>query len=150
MASSRSISSYIPVVFAAFAVLVPVSGCVRALTAPAREERREKAEAMFARLAAFTPEQIANFVDQRMDSKLALTATEDDAVKAIDLKYARQLHDTAASADAPRSKLRAIHDQDAAKESDLKAVLTPDQFSHYLELREQMKEQFRTWAEAPK
>jgi hypothetical protein len=134
----------------ALGALLAAAGCLRLVTAPAREKRQEAAEAEFARLAAYTPPQIAAFMDDRLKASLGLSPAQQALVAALDLKYAGQLHETAVADDPIQSKFKALKGQEAAKEKELRLILSPDQFARYLQLRDEMKAALRSWAADPK
>ncbi|MBS0632224.1 MAG: hypothetical protein JSS11_09945 [Verrucomicrobia bacterium] len=119
--------------------LLTHSGCLRIATAPIRAARAEKAEQAFDRLADRTPEQIAAWLDQRMTTELGLTAEQQPKVSAINLAHARQLRAIAASDDGIRAKTRAMARQNTAHEAALKPVLTPDQYTRFLALKDQLR-----------
>jgi hypothetical protein len=122
--------------------LLSCAGCLHVV----REARKEKADAAFAKLAALPPERVAGFMTDSMTEKLALTPAQQPAVAAINLKYARQMQITAASPDNVRDKARALKQQEAAKQEELKTVLIPDQLTHYLEMRDEMREKLKSLA----
>ena len=125
------------------AVLVGVMlggpGCLMVLTAPMRIAHREQAEAAFDRLAALTPEQIAGFLDRRMEDQLTLTDAQRPRVAEINLAHARKLHAIAASDDGVRAKERAMTKQNDAHAAALKDLLTAEQFSRFLAMQEEMR-----------
>jgi hypothetical protein len=121
-------------------LLLAGPGCLRVVTAPLRAERAEKAEAAFARLAAFTPEQIAGFLDARLAEKLELTVEQRTKLAPINLDYARRLQATAATTESVRSKARDLRDEGKAHEEALRGVLTAKQIARYLEMKEQMRD----------
>lgn len=126
------------------ATLLTNAGCLHAV----REEREKKAEAAFAKLASRPPEQVAGFLNGRLGQCLALTPAQRPVVEAINLKYARQLQLTAASPDNMRTKVKALKQQAAAKEAELKPILTPEQFARYLELKDELRETLKSMAES--
>ncbi|HEX7630849.1 MAG TPA: hypothetical protein VF388_01845 [Lacunisphaera sp.] len=132
--------------FGMVAVLLLSSGCIAIATAPIRMAQREKAEQAFDRIADRTPEQIAAFLDQRLAEKLALTDEQKPKVAALDLDYARKLRATAASDDGVRAKGRAMKKENEAHEAALKEVLTPDQFSRFTAMQEELREALRNAA----
>jgi hypothetical protein len=109
-------------------------------TAPIRMERREQAEAAFSRLAAISPEKIAGFLDQRLAAQLALTDAQRFRISAINREHADQLHTIAASDDSVRAKGRAMKKQNEAHETALKEVLSTDQFTKFLTMKEEMRD----------
>ena len=122
------------------------TGCLRLVTAPLREEREEKAQAAFARLAAIPPEQMARFMTDRLRQNLTLTAEQAPRVEALNLTYATALHAAAVSTDSVRAKTRVVRAQESAKDAELKSLLTSAQFSRYEELREQLRTALRDWS----
>lgn len=123
-----------------FAAALFSSGCVRIATAPLRAERREKAEAAIDRLAQLPPETIAAGLTRRMTDALALTPSQQLQVEAINLKYARQLHDLATGPESVRQKARAMRTQRNAKTAEFKAILSSDQFSRFEAMKDELRE----------
>lgn len=116
------------------------SGCLMAATAPIRIERRERAEAAFKRLAELEPGQIASFLDQRMATELALTDAQRPRVATINLNHARLLHDIANSSDSVRAKGKAMKQLNDADEARFKEILTANQFTRFLAMKEAMRD----------
>jgi hypothetical protein len=108
------------------------SGC---MVAP----RRHKAETAFDRLAARTPEQIADFLNHRLSTKLGLTAAQLPRVYAIDLDYAMKIQAAAASNEGTISKARTMEKANDAYTADLKEVLTAGQFAAFLAIKEELR-----------
>lgn len=125
------------------ATMLSGSGCLMAATAPIRIKRREKAEAAFARLAELKPEQIAGFLDQRMSDRLTLTDEQRPRVSALNLEHALRLHAIMSSDDSVRAKGRAMKKQNDAHEAALKEVLTTEQFTRFLSLKEDMRDSLK-------
>ncbi len=125
--------------FASSLILVE-SGCMRVATAPARAERREQAESAFGRLAELSPDQIARFLDQRMAAQLTLNDNQQIRVDAINLDHAHELHAIATSTDSIRTKVRALRKQNDDHEAELKEVLTAEQFTRFLAMKEEMRD----------
>ena len=107
---------------------------------PARAERRDKAEAAFDRLAQVPPERLAAGLNRRMTEVLQLSPEQQASVEAINLKYARQLHDLAASDESLLGKARGLREQVDAKAAELKGILTPEQFSRFEAMKEELRE----------
>ena len=122
------------------AAMLAGSGCQMAATTPMGAEQREKAATPFDRLATLTPEQIAEFIDHRMFAKLALTDEQEPRVSAIDLEHAIQLQSIAASNEKERLKVRAMKEENATYEASLKDVLTKEQFTRFLALKDEMRD----------
>ncbi len=120
-------------------VLLASPGCLMVATAPIRMARRAQAQAGFDRLADLTPDTIAGFLDDRMAAKLALTGDQQPRVSAINLEHARRLRSIAASDDGVRAKGRALGKQNDAHEAALKEVLTAEQFTAFLAMKDEMR-----------
>ena len=116
------------------------SGCRMAATTPVYPEQREKAETAFGRLATLTPEQITEFLDHRMFAKLALADEQEPRVSAINREHAIQLQSIAASNKSVHAKVRAMKKENDAHEAALKVVLTADQFTRFLALKDEMRD----------
>jgi protein CpxP len=127
-----------------------ISGCLAVATAPIRVARREKAEAAFDRLAELTPEQIAGFLNNRMAASLALTDNQRPRIEGINLEHARKLRVIAGSDDGVRAKGRAVNKLNDAHEAALKEVLTAEQFTKFLELKEQLRDFLKDSAQTKK
>ena len=124
-------------------LMLTSSGCLMAATAPIRMERREKAEAAFARLAELTPEQIAGFLDNRMAAQLTLTNEQRPRISTLNLEHARRLHAIVASDDSVRAKGRAMKKQNETQEAALKEVLTAEQFTLFVKMKEEMRDSLK-------
>jgi hypothetical protein len=73
-----------------------------------------------------------------MKDRLTLTTVQEPKVYAVALKYAKKMDEAMAITDAPlRSKT--VQANDKAKDAELKALLTADQFKEYLKLKEEVK-----------
>ncbi len=121
-------------------VVLVDAGCLAVVTAPIRIARREKAEEAFDRIADLTPEQIAGFLDNRMAAQLALTDEQKPRVSELNLAHARKLRTIAASDDGVRARGRAVGKLNEAHEAALKEVLTADQFTKFLAMKEEMRD----------
>ena len=135
---------------AALLLLSIQSGCLRLATLPLREQREVQAGAALARLASLDPGRIARFIDRRLEAELGLSAAQTPRVEALDLRFARQLHDTAASEQGVRAKLQALRSQEGAKEAELRSILAPEQFQRYGEIKAALRSELRAWAEGEK
>ena len=84
-----------------------------------------------------TPEQRATRQTERMKEDLKLTAAQEPKVSAINLKYAKKMEDVRKMTDtaAQRKTVMSLNKQ---KETELKAVLTPDQLKAYQKMVEEM------------
>ena len=119
------------------------SGCQMAATTPMRADQSEKADPAFGRLATLTPEQITEFLDHRMFAKLALADEQEPRVSAINREHAIQLQSIAASNERNRPKVRALKEENETYEASLKDVLSADQFTRFLALKDEMRDALR-------
>lgn len=86
-----------------------------------------------------TPEQRAGFQSQYMTEHLALPADVAAKVQAINLKYARQMDPIIKGAGGRLEKMQKSRGVLAAKDKELQAVLTPDQYQKYDDIKDDMK-----------
>ena len=87
-----------------------------------------------------TPQQRAEFQTQYMKDKLALPDAVIPKVQALNLKYAEKMDPILKSSDnllVKRQKGMAVM---SAKDAELKAILTPDQFSAYDQAKDDLKD----------
>ena len=87
-----------------------------------------------------TPQQRAEAQTSFMQSKLALTPEQTPQIAAINLKYATQMDPILKGSDGPLVKMREMKGIQEAKEGELRGVLTPDQFTQYQGMKEEMRE----------
>lgn len=87
-----------------------------------------------------TPEQRAAIQTEFMTAKIPLTPEQVPKVKAINLASAEKADPILKGDDGPLVKMRALKVLDEAKDSSLRAVLTPEQFVEYLALKEKIRE----------
>lgn len=78
-----------------------------------------------------------------MKTELALTSEQEPKVHAINVKYADQMDEIKAEAGDRRSKLKEARAGSKAKDEELKAVLTPEQFTKYSEKKQEMQQKIR-------
>jgi short subunit dehydrogenase-like uncharacterized protein len=85
-----------------------------------------------------TPEQKATRQTERMKESLSLTAAQEPKVAAINLKYAKKMEDVRKISDTAvqRKTAKSLNDQ---KNVELKAVLTPAQYTSYLKQVEELR-----------
>ncbi len=85
-----------------------------------------------------TPEERASRQTEMMKDGLNLTSAQEPKVSAINLKYAKKMEDVRKIADtaAMRKSVKSLNQQ---KESELKTILTAEQFKLYLKQMEEMK-----------
>jgi hypothetical protein len=91
---------------------------------------------------------VAGFLDARMAEKLALTPEQQPRVSTVNLAQARRLQVLAAADDSLRTKARAWQKANDTHEADLRALLSPEQFARFLEIKEQLREALKSGAAA--
>jgi periplasmic protein CpxP/Spy len=88
-----------------------------------------------------SPEERAGKFTQRMTKELALDATQQERVKGINLERFKQLEEaksvTTADTKETSTKVKQINENYFMN---LKGVLTPEQFTRFQEMKEEMKE----------
>ncbi len=85
-----------------------------------------------------TAEDRAKRITGLMKSELKLNATQETKVQAINLKYAK-LMDQARKLTDNALRMKTMSENDKAKDAELKAVLTADQFKSYIKYKEEVK-----------
>jgi len=94
-----------------------------------------------------TPEERAAKLTEWMKTNLQLNPDQATQVQAINLKYANKTQELQTQSKSRKQKLQTLKDNDKAKDTELKNVLTPDQYNSYQakkdEIRKQMKERMR-------
>ncbi|RYF75156.1 MAG: hypothetical protein EOO39_07380 [Cytophagaceae bacterium] len=118
---------------------VSVQACAQTTTTtedPNRAERR-------GRMAASTPEQRAERQTAQMKKQLTLTAEQETAVAAINLKYAQQAQKLMTTGDRDRETLKQARDVMQGKDGELKAVLSKEQYQQYETMRDEQRNRMR-------
>ena len=94
-----------------------------------------------------TPEERAQKITDWMKTNLQLSDEQATGVHAVNLKYASQNEALKEEGSARRKNYRKLKENQAAKDQELKNVLTAEQFTTYLkkkkELQEKMREEVR-------
>lgn len=85
------------------------------------------------------PEQRAAIQTQFMKDRLSLPADVLAKVQAINLKYAQQMDPVLKGTDGKLAKMQKARGIMAAKDSELKAVLSPSQFEAYGDAKDDIK-----------
>lgn len=86
------------------------------------------------------PEKRAEKQTTRMVEKLALNEEQTAKVQAINLAYAKKMQDTKAENKESREAMKQVRDEiNSAKNEELKAVLTDEQFKSYEALASEKK-----------
>lgn len=88
---------------------------------------------------ALTPEERATKWTEWMKTELSITAEQEPRVHEINLKYAQQAESVRAQSGSRRSKFKDVKSIDDAKDEDLKAILTPEQFEQYRAKKQHMR-----------
>jgi hypothetical protein len=101
---------------------------------PARAQQKQK----------MTPDQRAAKITEWMKTNLKLNDEQTAKVSDINKKYASKMEDLRSTITDKKKKMTAVKDLDKQKDSELQAVLTPDQFKSYLAKKEEMKEQVKS------
>lgn len=107
-------------------------------TPPTDDNRAERRE----RMAASTPEQRAERQTAQMKTQLTLTAEQEKSVAAINLKYAQEAQKMMTSGDRGGMMKQARETMDA-KDGELKAVLSKDQYQQYEKMRDEQRNRMR-------
>jgi Spy/CpxP family protein refolding chaperone len=89
-----------------------------------------------------TPEERAKRLTEMMKEKLKLTPAQEPKVSAINLKYAKKNEEIKKISDTATQR-KTLRDNNKLKDTELKGVLTPEQFASYLKLAEEMKSRRR-------
>lgn len=100
-----------------------------ALTAQAQEQER----------TPLTSEERATKWTEWMKNELSITAEQEPEVHAINLKYAQQTESVRTQDGSRRSKFKDVKSIDNAKDEELKAILTPEQFEKYQARKQEMR-----------
>src|SRR5262249_22004848 len=104
--------------------------------------RAAHAQDMAAALKSSTPAERAEIQTGLMKEKLALTAEQVPKIESINLGTAQAMEPIIKGSEGPLVKLRQAREIEQKKESQLQAVLTGDQYTKYLAMREEMKQKF--------
>jgi hypothetical protein len=86
-----------------------------------------------------SPEQRAAIQTQFMKERLNLPAGVLAKVQAINLKYARQMDPVLKGSDGKLAKMQKARGIMGAKDDELKAILSPDQFEAYDDAKDDIK-----------
>ena len=95
-----------------------------------------------------TPEERATALTEWMKTNLQLTPDQEGSIQAINLKYANQNEELRNSGKSRMQKLNTLKSNDKAKDKELKAILTEDQFKTYESRKEEVREKFKEEAKA--
>lgn len=103
----------------------------------------QEASAQTTERTKLTAEERAQKWTDWMKTELAVTAEQEPKVHAINVKYANQMDDVKSEGGDRRSKFKDARENSKAKDEELKAVLTPDQFTKYTEKKQEMQQKIR-------
>jgi hypothetical protein len=90
-----------------------------------------------------TPEQRAEMQDKWMKSNLSLDAKTSESLAAINLKYAKETQALVESPSPNFKKLMTFRSNSKAKDAEIKADLTPEQYSLYEQKKSEMEAQIK-------
>ncbi|GAO41637.1 hypothetical protein FPE01S_01_06510 [Flavihumibacter petaseus NBRC 106054] len=90
-----------------------------------------------------TPEERAASLTDWMKSKLQLTAEQEPKVKEINLKYAQNNEALKTAPGSKREKMKTLKADEASRDSELKAILTPEQYKIYQDSKAELKQKIK-------
>jgi hypothetical protein len=90
-------------------------------------------------VAKVPPKVRADIQTEFMTTKLQLTPDEKTKVEAINIKYAEQMQPVLAGDMGMFERMRAVKTVEGAKDGELQAVLTPQQYQTYLGSKDELK-----------
>lgn len=114
-------------------ILSLVFSCALLLSLP------QLALAQMDQLKDTTPEQRAQMQTKWMESNLSLDAKTSASVSAINLKYAKETESLMGTNEPKFKKLMAFKENSSAKDAELKAIFTPEQYSLYEQKKSEME-----------
>ncbi|QJX47779.1 hypothetical protein HMJ29_12840 [Hymenobacter taeanensis] len=124
------------------AAVALTAGSVSAQTAPTQDRVLRQGQKGQGRMN-MTPEQRADLQAQRLTKQLGLSADQATQVKSIALAEAQEMQSMRSNVMAGTDRRAAMQSMKATRDkydTQLKAVLTPDQLTKYTQLREQQQE----------
>lgn len=95
--------------------------------------------ANMALLESTTPEERADIQTTLLTDKLTLTENQQDQLAKLNLKYAKQMEAVIKGGASKWKMYRTAKRFDREKDGELKVLLTPAQFSTYLNYKEQLR-----------
>lgn len=95
--------------------------------------------ANMALLESTTPEERADIQTTLLTDKLTLTENQQDQLAKVNLKYAKQMEAVIKGGTSKWKMYRTAKRFDREKDGELKVLLTPAQFSTYLNYKEQLR-----------
>jgi Spy/CpxP family protein refolding chaperone len=101
----------------------------------------QSAQASQPNTKAKTPEQRAEHLTNWMNKKLTLTADQKSKIYDINLKYAKMNQQTRTNdADDKKAMHQELKANESERETEFKAILTPDQFLTFQTAKQELKE----------
>lgn len=91
-----------------------------------------------------TPEERAQFQTEWMKTELALDSVQVEKVHAINLKYANKLEGIKNSSGDRRQKFQKFQKLSAEKDSELKKVVTDQQYKIYLKKKDEIRSKMKS------
>jgi Spy/CpxP family protein refolding chaperone len=110
---------------------IALLACLSFITVVAQAQEEER--------TPLTPEERATKWTEWMKTELSVTAEQEPKVHEINLKYAQQTESVRAQGGSRRSKFKDVKSIDDAKDEELKAVLSPEQFEQYRAKKQEMR-----------
>jgi len=102
-----------------------------------------------AQIAKVPPRVRADIQTKFMAEKLHLTADERTKIDAINVKYADQMQPILERDMGPLARMHEVKGIEAAKDAELKAALTPDQYKAYQASKEELRKRLEQRALNP-
>lgn len=121
------------------AAFVSVQACAQ--TVPSNEPTSTTSRR--GQLANTTPEQRAGRQTAQMKQQLTLTADQETAVAAINLKYAQQMQTVIETGERNRNTLKQVRDIRGSNDDELKKVLDKDQYTKYETFKNEQKDRMK-------
>lgn len=113
-----------------------------AATAGALMARPPKASAQMDKLRNTTPAERAGMQTDFMKSKLDLTPDQARQVGDLNLKYATRMEPVIKGSEGPFARMRQMRQINEEKETDLRGILSAQQWQKYEAARAEMREKF--------
>ena len=113
-----------------------------AVTALAVVARVPEAAAQLDKLRNTTPAERAGMQTDFMQSKLDLTPDQKRKVTDLNLKYANKMEPVIKGSAGPLARARQMREINGEKETELKGILSPQQWEKYEASRAEMREKF--------
>ena len=119
-----------------------VSLTLTLLLLPLVEPPLSSGQMMMDKLMNTTPDERASAQTALMKEKFDLTADQLPKIVAINQKYAQKMEPIIKGSSGMFMKMSQIRGVNEEKETELKGVLSPEQFQKYLASKDEMREQF--------